>query len=67
LENLSDSEDVNRAWENIKENTKTSAEGSLGLHELKQLKPWFEEVGLGREIKGNRLKCSGYRIQTKTM
>jgi len=26
LENLSDWEDINRAWENIKENNKTSAE-----------------------------------------
>jgi hypothetical protein len=25
LENLSDSEDINRAWENVKENIKTSA------------------------------------------
>ena len=32
LENLSDGEDINRAWENIKENTKTSAKKSLGLH-----------------------------------
>jgi hypothetical protein len=31
LENLSDSEDKNRAWENIKENIKTSANESLGL------------------------------------
>jgi hypothetical protein len=31
LENLSDSEDINRAWENIKENIKTSAKESLGL------------------------------------
>jgi hypothetical protein len=29
LENLSDSEDVNRTWENIKEDIKTSAKGSL--------------------------------------
>ena len=36
LENLSDDEDINRAWENIKENIKTSARDSLGLHELKQ-------------------------------
>jgi len=43
LENLSDSEDINRAWENIKENIKTSAIESLGLHELKQHKPWFDE------------------------
>ena len=35
LENLSDSKDINRAWENIKENIKTSAKDSLGLHELK--------------------------------
>jgi hypothetical protein len=31
LDNLSDNEDINRAWENIKENIKTSAKGSLGL------------------------------------
>jgi len=43
LENLSDSEDVNMAWENIKENIKTSAKESLGLHELNQHKPWFDE------------------------
>jgi hypothetical protein len=43
LENLSDSKDINRAWENIKENIKTSAKDSLGMHTLKQHKPWFEE------------------------
>ena len=43
LENLNDDEDVNRTWENIKENIKTSAKGSLGMHELKQHKPWFDE------------------------
>jgi len=32
LENFSDSEDINRAWENAKENIKTSAKKSLGLH-----------------------------------
>jgi len=31
LEILSDSEDVNKAWENIKENIETSAKESLGL------------------------------------
>ena len=41
MENLSDSEDINRAWENFKENIKTSAKESLGLQELKQHKPWF--------------------------
>ena len=38
--------DTNRAWENIKENIKTSAKESLGLHELKQHKPWFDEESL---------------------
>jgi len=43
LENLSDGEDINRAWENIKKNITTSAKGSLGLHKLKQHKPWIDE------------------------
>jgi len=33
LENLSVCEDINRAWENIKESIKTSAKESLVLHE----------------------------------
>jgi hypothetical protein len=36
LENLKTDEDVNRAWETIKENVKASAKESLCLHELKQ-------------------------------
>jgi hypothetical protein len=43
LENLSHDENKNRAWENIKENIKTSAKGSVGLHELKQHKQWFDK------------------------
>jgi hypothetical protein len=43
LENLSDSENINRAWENIKENIKTSAKVVLGLHGLNQRKPWVDE------------------------
>ena len=35
LENVSDDEDIYRAWENIKENVITSAKERLGLHELK--------------------------------
>ena len=45
LENLSDDEDVDRTWENIKENIKTSAKESLGLHEFKQ--NGFDEECLG--------------------
>ena len=46
LENLSDGDDINRAWKNIKEDIKTSVNKSLGLHELKQRKPWFDEESL---------------------
>jgi len=38
LENLSDDKAINRAWENIKENIKTSAIKNRGQHELKQHK-----------------------------
>ena len=47
LENSKYDEDVNRTWENIKENIQTSAKESLGLHELKQNKPSFDEECLG--------------------
>ena len=67
LEDLSDNEDINRAWENIKENIKTSAKESLGLCELKHHKPWFDEEFLGFLVKGSRLKFSGYRFQTKAV
>jgi len=39
LENVSEEEDINRVWESIKENIKTSATESLGMHEMKQHKP----------------------------
>ena len=42
LENLNVDGDVNRVWENIKGNIKTAAKKSLGLHEWKQHKPWFD-------------------------
>jgi hypothetical protein len=43
LENLNDSGDINRAWENITENIKTPAKERLGLYEMKQHKPWFNK------------------------
>ena len=43
LENLNVDKDVNMVWENIKENIKTSAKDSLGLHEWKQHKPRFDK------------------------
>ena len=39
LENLSDNKNIKRAWENIKENIKSSAKESIGSHEFKQHKP----------------------------
>jgi pyruvate kinase len=44
---LSNDEDVDRTWKNVKENIKTSAKESLGLHELKQNIPCFDEECLG--------------------
>jgi len=56
LQNLSDSKDINRAWENIEEKSKNSAKESLGLHELKQHKPWFDEECLGFLDQRNQYK-----------
>jgi hypothetical protein len=39
LGNLNDNEELNTAWENIKENINPSDKESLGLYELKQYKP----------------------------
>jgi hypothetical protein len=55
LENLNDDEDVNRTWDNTKENIQTSTKESLGLHEFKQNKPWFDEDE----------ECSGFLDQRK--
>jgi len=43
LGTLSVDEDINRTWENIKENIKSSAKQSLCLHLLLQHKTWFDE------------------------
>jgi len=47
LESLSNDEDINRVWEYMKENIKTPAKESLGLQELKQHRPRFDEECLG--------------------
>jgi hypothetical protein len=46
-ENLSNSEHINSAWENIEENIKTSAKERPGLYESKQQKSWFDERCFG--------------------
>jgi len=43
LENLGDEEDINRAWEDIKENIRISAKESVRPQEWEQNKPWFDE------------------------
>jgi len=43
LENLSDSKNINRAWQTIQEKIKISTKDSLGLYELKQHKSWSDE------------------------
>ena len=43
LEDFIDSEDIDRAWENIKENIKTTAKQCRCMCELTQHKPWFDE------------------------
>ena len=67
LKNLCNDKDINRAWENIKGNIKTSAKGSLGLREVKQHKPCFEEKCLYLLDERYRLNSSGHRIQVKRM
>jgi len=61
LESLNDSKDINRAWENIKENIKTSTKGNLDPHELKQHIPWFDEECLGLLDQRNQAKVQ--RVQ----
>ena len=67
LGNISDDGDINRALENIKENIKTSAKESLGLHELKQHKPWFDEECPYFLDERKQVNYNGYRIQVKGM
>jgi hypothetical protein len=43
LKNANDSKDINRAWENIKENTKITAKQTICLYGRKQHKLWFDE------------------------
>jgi hypothetical protein len=67
LKNIIDSKDKHGVWKNVKGNIKLSATERLYLYEYKQHKPWFDEECSLFCIKGSRLKCSGYRIQTKAI
>jgi len=63
LKNLSDGKDINRTWENITKNIKTSAKERLGLHELKQHKPWFDEECLDFLDQRKQAKMQWQKIQ----
>jgi hypothetical protein len=67
LENLEDSGDINRAWDNIRKNIKTSAQEILGYCESKHRKPWFDEECSKFMIEGSRINCSGNRTHVKQM
>jgi DNA repair ATPase RecN len=67
LENLNVSEDIKRAWENIKESIKISAQESLGRHERKQHKPWFDAECAQYLDKKKQDKIQWFQIQTKVM
>jgi hypothetical protein len=43
LENLDDKLDINRGWENIRQNTEILAKNRLGHYALEQHKPRFDE------------------------
>jgi hypothetical protein len=43
LENWDTEVDVNKAWETIRKNIKSSVKESLGYYELKKNKPWFNK------------------------
>jgi hypothetical protein len=43
LENLDTEENINKAWETIRENIKIPAIESLGYSQPKENKPWFDE------------------------
>jgi hypothetical protein len=43
LENLDDNDDINRAWETIRQNIRILAKESIALWESKSYKPLFDE------------------------
>lgn len=65
MENWIDSDDINRAWENNKENFKISFNESLGLNELKQHQQWFDVECLVFLDHRKQAKLKGYGIQNQ--
>jgi len=67
LENLTDSEDMSRAWENVKDSNKFSAEGTNFCMNGSSKNHDFMRNIHSFWIKRRRLKRSGYRVQIKVM
>jgi hypothetical protein len=67
LENLDDSGDINRAWENIRANINILTQECPGYCESKHCKLWFDEECSDWLIKGSRLNYNGCRTQVKRM
>jgi hypothetical protein len=65
LENLEDRGDVNRAWDNIRENVKILAWESLGYCESKHVNHGFMRNVQNWLFDGSRLNHSGCRTQVK--
>jgi hypothetical protein len=61
LENSNDSEDINRAWENVKGNIKFSTKATLGPYGRKQHKPWFD--GECSQVLGERKQAKMHLLQ----
>jgi hypothetical protein len=67
LENLDDSGDTNRAWDNFRENIKLSAQESLGCCESKHHKRWLDEEYSKLVDRRKQANNSGCRTQVKRM
>jgi hypothetical protein len=65
LEDLEAEVEINSAWKTIRENIKITAKESLGYNELKSLSHGLTKGTQNYHIKGNKLNCSGYKIQAK--
>jgi hypothetical protein len=64
LEDLGAEEEINGAWETIREDIKISAEESLGCYELRKQKPWVDEgcSELLDQRKQAKLQCQWLRV-----
>jgi hypothetical protein len=67
LENLEDSGDINRAWDNIRENINILAPESLGYCESKHHKACFDEECSKLVDQRKQAKLQWFKAQVKRM